>query len=215
VIRGHVSTPCHVAVLAPHSVASRWAPQSPRIACQSHASCRCSAATPPPAPADQGPMPATRANFCHRRAPLSIASRRPLPPIKGCCRPPLAGIPPPSTSCFSSCSNAAPAASPLASTSSRRTAPYGTATPPEPPSTRTPPRQILFTTPPQPDLLGEPRFRSLCPAQPPLSGGAGAKHSRRASSARPSWASFTRAQQAAMPARAGRFRPCAAGRGPI
>jgi hypothetical protein len=180
----------------------------------------------------------------NRTRPAAVVRqrRRPRPPIRGRCRPPepisvtagppsplLPAAPPPYKRVLPPTAGRNPPhpprrafhpaqtqrPRPLASTSSRRTAPYGTAILPEPPSTRTPPRRILFTTPPPPDLLGEPHFRSLCPAQPPLSGDAGAKHSRCASSARPSWAGFTRAQQAAMPARAGRFRPCAASRGPI
>jgi hypothetical protein len=148
-----------------------------------------------------------------RHPPLSpplCPTRRltPCPPSAVSCRPPFKRVLPPA-SCFSSHSNATLTVPSLTSASSRRTAPEDAATLPEPPSNGTLPRRLLSATPPPPDLLGEPRLRSPCPAQPPHSSGARAKHlavphppvsplptrrpghSRRGPSAQPGWASFT------------------------
>jgi hypothetical protein len=101
-------------------------------------------------------------------SPNSPAPLRYIPPLKGCChrrrdfsapRHVFFSAPP-------SRLQSPPSPPPLAVGPPSRT----------PPSTGTPPRRPLPATPPMPNLLGEPRLHSLCPAQPPLSGGAGTEH---------------------------------------
>jgi hypothetical protein len=144
-----------------------------RAACQRRAvtlALHCSVATP----TDRGPMLAARAVFRRAWAPLSLP--RSTPHVARLPRPPSAAFPPPRINreprrrrlnppvrhVFLLRFDATPAV-PLASASSCRTAPEDVDTPPKPPSIRTPSRRPLPATPPSPDLLGEPRLRSLCP----------------------------------------------------
>jgi hypothetical protein len=146
--------------------------------------CRCSAATTPPVRAAAGPLsPDVAPLHCPRHAwapSLSLPlrpTRHPTPQTP----PPSARVPPvpfkralpPAVGrifslapCFSSRFDVALAATFLASTAGHRTAPRMLPPRRSCPPTGTPPRRPLPAAPPSPDLLGEPRLRSSCPAPP-------------------------------------------------
>jgi hypothetical protein len=175
---------------------------------------------PPPASVGWGPMPAARAIFHCARAPLSLPRSAPhiarLPPplrcfplptpLKGCYRPPPAGIPRPHpTPYFSSCSNVAPVTSPSSP-------PLATVLPPRAP----PPRRSR--PPPEPYRAGHSPPPHQCSTSSVSPASAlfahcshllavvleprhlpSAWHSRCGPSTRPGWAGFARVQQVTVP----------------